>query len=151
MHNKKKKSLKKLTFKNKFVCNGNKISGKCTNLIEYSLLQKDNKIMNSVKMVNLKEYSLFLIAINVIIHYLQQQGCFVTGATKHLINSRTTTCGLVTLDVNIIILTMLIFVLFVTLALIWKNKVKVAYLKENMNVMSALNGYFINEKLIIEL
>ena len=150
MHNKKKNSLKKLIFKNKFVCNGNKISGKCINLIEYSLLQKDNKIMNSVKMVNLKVYSLFLIAINVIIHYQRQQGCFVTGATKHLINLRTTSCGLVTLDVNIIILTMLIFVLFVTLALIWKNKVKVVYLKENMNVMSALNVYFINEKLIIE-
>jgi hypothetical protein len=69
-------------------------------------------------MVNLKVYSQLLIATNVIIHYQQQQGCFVTGAIKHLINLLTTLCGLVIMDANIIKLIMLIFVLFVTLVLI---------------------------------
>ena len=80
--------------------------------------QRNNKIMNLEKMVNLKVYNQFLIVINVIIHCQLQQECFVMGAIKHLINLRTTSCGLVITDANIIILTMLIFVLFVTLALI---------------------------------
>jgi len=77
--------------------------------------QRDNKIMNLEKMVNLKVYNQFLIAINVITNYQLQPGCFVMGVIKHSINLRITSCGPVTTDANIIILIMPIFVLFVTL------------------------------------
>lgn len=106
--------------------------------------------MNLVKMVNLKVYSQFLIAINVIIHYQQQPGCSVTGAIRHSINLLTISCGLVTTDANIIILNMLIFVLFVTVVSISKNKAEVVFLKVNINAKSAPNVCFLTEKPIIE-